>query len=372
MITPFQITFHYITHEREIDLLEKSFLNIKDQLELYEKQYSITLNSYLKSWQEELDKLQKSFEKVEKNAQERYQEALSNVDPENEDNIAYAMHVSGLDYLQHKNYEDQENIKSKYFDFLDLFSKSTLIALYSLNENFLNKTCDIVSQILSYKIKVSHFNSRDYLKASIDYLEIVVDIPIGGLESYISNFKDIQFLRNKIIHAGSQFSNDSILEIAKKHGGSLYYDEKKEFLKIIKPEFIENLAKLFREFYEEVLWLLEEKREFQILKSLLESWFGVLKKGITINEINYKKTSRKIRTITFKINLDDPDVPELTGKLILTRAKGYVVEIINQTDCDFIKDFVDSQMESHGIYLEQELKVFLAFDKELDIRLFIY
>lgn len=371
-MTPFQITLYYITHARETDLLENSFLKIKDQLELYEKQYIITLNSYLKSWHEELDKLQLSFEKVEKNAQQRYDETLGNSDVASEDDIAYAMHVSGLDYLQHANYEDKENIKSKYFDFLDLFSKSTLIALYSLNENFLNKTCDISSQILNYKIKVSHFNSRDYFKASIDYLEMVVDIPIISLESYISNFKDIQFLRNKIIHAGSQFSNDSILEITKKYAGSLYYDEETEFLKIRKPEFIENLIKSTREFYEEILWLLEEKRQFQVLKSLLENWFGVIKKQITISEFNHKRTSRKIRTITFKINLDDEKFSEMNGKLTFTHDKGYIREIINQTDSDFMEEFVVSQMESHATYLEMELKVFLAFDKDLDFRLLIY
>ena len=201
---------------------------------------------------------------------------------------------------------------------------------------------------------------------------MVVDIPVVGLESYISNFKDIQFLRNKIIHAGSQFSNDSILEITKKYANSLHYDEETGFLKIKKPEVIENLVKLIREFYEEILWLLEEKREFQILKNILENWFGILNKQITINDISYKKTSKKIRTITFKVNLDDENFPQLNGKLILTHAKGYEVDIINQTDCDFIKNFVDAQMKSHGIYLEDELKVFLAFDKELDIKMLIY
>jgi hypothetical protein len=371
-MTPFQITFHYINHERELDVLENAFLKIKDQLELYEKQHSITLSSYLKSWQEELDTLQKTFEKVEQKAQERYKKALGTENPENQDNIAYATHISGLDYLSHKNYEDTENIKTKYFDFLDLFSKSTLIALYSLNENFLNKTCDIVSQTLNHKIKVSHFNSRDYLKASIDYLELVTDIPIAGLEKYISKLKDIQFLRNKIIHAGSQFSNDSILEISKKYPKSLHYEKEKEFLKIVKPEFINNLFKLIREFYEEILWLIEERREFKTVKNIFENWFSLIEGQISIIEIDYKKTSSKTRTITFKISSDNKNIPQQNGKLTLTRSKGYNVEIINQTNCDTFQEFVNTQMESHGIYLEQELKVFMSFDKTLDIRLLIY
>jgi hypothetical protein len=139
-------------------------LDIKEQLDLYEKQHLNTINSYLKNRQEEIETLEKRYIKVEKEAQKRYNETLGTENPEDENNIAYATHISGIDYLLQKKIEEIEEIKFKYSNFLDLFSKSTMIALYSLNENFLNKICDISSQTFNQKIKVSHFNSRDYLK----------------------------------------------------------------------------------------------------------------------------------------------------------------------------------------------------------------
>jgi hypothetical protein len=45
---PFQFLLYYSNNERKTDILKSSFLKIKGQIELDEKQYSITLNSYLK------------------------------------------------------------------------------------------------------------------------------------------------------------------------------------------------------------------------------------------------------------------------------------------------------------------------------------
>ena len=369
-MTPFQVTFHYINNERKIEILEKSFLDIKDQLDLYEKQHSNTINSYLKSRQEELDTLEKRYLKVEKEAQKRYDETIGTENPEDENNISYATHISGIDYLLHKKIEEIEEIKIKYSDFLDLFSKSTLIALYSLNENFLNKICDISSQTFNQKIKVSHFNSRDYLKASFNYLELVIDIPKEPFESYVSKLKEIQSIRNKIIHAGSQITDESILKIVKKYSHSFHYNEENQFVKVTSPKFIKDFFNLLKNVYEELLWLLEERQSNKTLKNILENWFGLIEGEIIVTEIKSKKTSEKIRTIDFKMESDNKNIPELNGKLTLTRSKGYVVEIIDQTENDLIKEFVEADKD--GIYLEMGLKTFMAFNKDLDIRLLIY
>lgn len=88
--------------------------------------------------------------------------------------------------------ETVERINLKYNEFLDLFSKSTIIALYSLNESILNKITNLSSDFFNKKIKPSHFNSKDYLNAEIQYLELVIEIDISTLEKYISKLKDIQ------------------------------------------------------------------------------------------------------------------------------------------------------------------------------------
>jgi hypothetical protein len=369
-MTPFQFIYYYLNNERKIDILENSFVNINEKIELYEKQYTITLNSYLKLWDKELILLESQFKKGEEFRKKIYAENLGTENLQDENNIAYATNISGMEYYAEKHTEDKQKIKLKYFDFLDLYSKSTLIALYSLNENFLNETCDISSEILNKKIKISHFNSRNYLKATIEYLQLVIDIEITDLEKYISKLKDIQYLRNKIIHAGSKFTDDYVLKIVKKYSDSLHYE--KEILKIIKPDFVKDLFKVLKEFYEETLWLLEERNKFEIIRKIFENWFGVIGERIIISEINYKRRSEKVRTITFIVNSEKGKIKDINAKLTLTRNKGYDVDIKNQSENNLIKEFTEAQMETKGFYLEKELKVFLQFDKRLDIELIIY
>lgn len=371
-MTPFQISMYYITHEREMGILEKSFLQVKSQLELYKKQYAITQKSYLNSWKQEAENLNKKYKKSEEQAKKIYAETLGDENPEDENNIAYATHVSGIDYLAHKKSEDGELTDAKYLDFLDLFSKSTLISLYSLNENFLKVTCDNVSQIFNIKVKISHFKSRDYLQASINYLELVANIETVDLESYISKLKDIQVIRNRIIHDGSKIKDKSTLRVVKKYHDSIYIVEETDFLKIAKAKFINNFFTILKEFYEEILWLLEEKLEYKTLAEIFSNWLGLIEGEITTTDFKYKKGAKKSRIVDFKILSNNDKIPELNGKLTLTRGEGFNVEVIDQTEIQEIVQFVNAQKESHGIHLEQELKTFLSFDDSIDIRLLIH
>lgn len=369
-MTPFQITFYFLNNQRKIEQLEKSFLAISEQLELFEKQHSSTIKNYLKSWQEELDTLTERYKKSEKRAQQRYDETIGDSDPNNQNNIAYATHNSGIDYLAHRKQEDIEEIKAKYSDFLDLFSKSTLIGLYSLNESFLSKICGLSSQAFKKKIKLSHFSQRDYLLSSFNYLELVIDIPIKPFEKYISKLKDIQSIRNKIIHERSEIKDDTILKSIEKYSPNLFYDKEKEFLRIVNVNFNKDFFELLKNLYQELLWQLEERQKYKTIKSILENWFGVIEGKITISEVNSTKTSSKKRMIDFKIDSDNEKIPELRGKLSLTSNKGYEIETIDQSENELIKEFLEAEKDL--ISLNLELKTFMTFDKNLDIRLLIY
>jgi hypothetical protein len=369
-MTPFQITFYYLNNQRKIEQLEKSFIVINEQLGLFENQHTSTIKNYLKNWEDELDKLTERYKKSEKSAQEKYDETIGDSDPSDENNIAYATHISGIDYLYHKKQEDIEEIKAKYSDFLDLFSKSTLIGLYSLNENFLSKICELSSQEFDKKIKLSHFSQRDYLLSSFNYLELVIDIPTELFQTHISKLKDIQSVRNKIIHEGSEIKDNSILKTIEKYSPNLLYDKEKEFLRIVNSNFNKDFFELLKSLYQELLWQLEERQKYKTIKSILENWFGLIEGKITISEINSTKTSSKKRTIDFKIVSDNEKIPELNGKLSLTSNKGYEVEIIDQSENELIKELLEAEKDL--ISLNVELKTFMTFDKNLDIRLLIY
>jgi hypothetical protein len=83
-MTSFQITFYFLNNQRKVEQLEKSFIAINDQLELFEKQHSSTIKNYLKSWQEELDDLTERYKKSEKSAQQKYDETIGDSGPNNQ------------------------------------------------------------------------------------------------------------------------------------------------------------------------------------------------------------------------------------------------------------------------------------------------
>lgn len=369
-MTPFQATFYYINNKRKIEKIENSFLLIKDQLNLYEKQVSNTIKSYLRNKEDELEELEKRYIKLEKGAQKIYDETLGVDNPDDKNNIDYATHISGIDYLHHRKSEEIENIENKYLDFLDLFSKSTLVALYSLNENFLNNLCDLASQTFEQKIKVSHFNSRDYLKASFNYLELVIDLPKEPFENQITKLQDIQKIRNKIIHAGSQIKSKTILELVAKYSDSFIYDEETHFLRVKSSKFTKDFFNLLKNLYHELLWNLEKKQNYKNLKNIFENWFGLIERKITIAEINSIKISDKSRTIDFKAKSDNKKLSQFCGKLTFTSSKGYNNEIIDQTENDLMNEFLETDKDL--IQLKMELKTFITFDKKIDIKLLVY
>lgn len=226
------------------------------------------------------------------------------------------------------------------------------------------------SQAFEKKIKLLHFSQRDYLLSSFNYLELVIDIPIQPFEKYVSKLKDIQSIRNKIIHEGSEIKDNSILKTIEKYSPNLLYDKENEFLRIVNSNFNNDFFALLKSLYQELLWQLEERQKYKTIKSILENWFGIIEGKITISEVYSTKISSKKRTIDFKIVSDNEKIPELNGKLSLTSNKGYEVEIIDQSENGLIKELLEAEKDL--IYLNLELKTFMTFDKNLDIRLLIH
>lgn len=86
------------------------------------------------------------------------------------------MHFSNLRVIEEQYSSREQEIDFEYEDFMDLYSKSILIALYSLNESKLNAILDIGSKMFCLKTKPLHLASRNYMDSSIVYLNLVMGI----------------------------------------------------------------------------------------------------------------------------------------------------------------------------------------------------
>lgn len=341
----FQFYLYSSSSEKKKSDLEEVFGDLKKKVELYEKQYAITLKLYKSERNKELKDLNETYKKNQDKRNQVYEKVFDEMKGEDEQiRNSYANHVSGLEMLYLENQEEKENIKKRYLDFFDLYNKSLMTALYSLIESKLKEICDIIADELAQKIKYEHLDSRDYLKASFKYLELVIQVPIISLKPFISKLKNVQFIRNRVIHTESKFTGDNektISEIVKKSKGALELRKNKSttLLRIKKSQFIFDFFELTRELFEELVWLIDSKQDNKILKKGLEFWFGILDKKIFIRNVQLEKIGKGKRTVEFDLSSKKKNIPKFKCKISISRASNNSLEIIDQTNVTIINEF---------------------------------
>lgn len=359
----FQHSFYQISHQKPENKFEILFNEIKKQIDIYNRQYLLTLKTYIKEWQGEISSKNETYKTQKEIAEKIYVETF---DGNEDDDSAhsYAMHTSGLETLEYMHFNTIEEIDNEYKNFLDLYSKSTLIALYSLNESKLNEISNIASEIFQKKIKPSHFNTRDYLNSSIQYLELVIELETDKIEKYISKLKDIQFLRNNIVHNISIFSDiKTITEISNKHKESLNFNPENQYLKISNSKFIKDFFSLLKEFYKDLFWIIDKKQNSQIIRNGLIHWLGLIDNKISIEDFKFNKFSNNEKQMHFKAITFNADIPNFECRITLKKSKEKSFDLINQTDNEKITDFFKCEKELNGYFLES---IFIPFNTDAE------
>jgi hypothetical protein len=369
----FQYTFYQISNKKKENQFESIFEEIKNQINVYEKQFDLTLKSYIKEKETEYKESKDKYDEIGKKVDKVYEEALKSYGMDNEESHQYATHKSGINYFEQETYDEKERINKKYKNFLDLYCKSSLIALYSLNENKLNEISNHSSEIFNKDVKLSHFNTRDYLMSPITYLNLVIGIDVNQVEKYVTNLKEVQYLRNKIIHAGSKFPLEkTIIQIVKKHKNSLIFDSKNGFLlfkesKLMKDFFVQN-----KSFYHELFLLIEKKQNLEIIKNGLKHWLGFLDKNIFITKLRTESFTSKEIKLSFHVSSRKKKIPKFNCKLKIKKATSKSFSFITQIENKTIKEFIDYEEEVEGTNLENIFKSLNISNLSYKTELIIY
>ncbi|WP_111710114.1 hypothetical protein [Lutibacter citreus] len=357
-MSQFQYSFYHIINQKIENKFEPLFKEFKHQIYIYERQFKLTSKAYVSEWNEELKTNDKNYKLQKTKAEVIYKNEIKDYG-EDEYAHSYAMNASGLKMLDHQHYSQKEEIDIEYNSFLDLYSKSILIALYSLNESKLNEIVNVASTVFNKKIKPSHFNSRDYLNSSIQYLNLVIEIETGNLETHISKLKDIQFLRNGIVHNSSIFSEiKTAINIVKKYNKSLRFNKSDNSINIINSAFINDFFQLLKDFYEELFWTLDIKQESIIIKNGLSHWLGVLDKDIIIDTFKLDKNTKNEKLISFSATLKDQNIKGINGKITLKKSSQDSFDFTNQTGNKTIDDFLEYEKKLEGNYMMDIFKPF--------------
>lgn len=371
-MSQFHYSFYRIINQKVENEFEPLFKELKHQIYIYERQFKLTSKAYVNEWNEELKANDKNYKSQKAKAEVIYKNAIQDFG-EDEYAHSYAMNASGLEMLDHQHYRQKEEIDNEYNSFLDLYSKSILIALYSLNESKLNEIVNVASTVFNKKIKPSHFNSRDYLNSSIQYLNLVIEIDTEKLETHISKLKDIQFLRNGIVHNSSIFSEtETATNIVKKYNKSLRFDKRNNSINIINSAFIKDFFQLLKDFYEELFWALDIKQESIIIKNGLSHWLGVLDKDITIETLKLDKNTKNEKLISFSAISKDQNIKEINGKITLKKSSEDSFEFTNQTGNETIDGFLDYEKKLEGNYMMDIFKSFNINHNSYEKKILVY
>lgn len=355
-MTPFQKAFYFIQNEREKSTLENHFIDFKEQLNIYHEQYSLTLQSYSNSCELELEELDKALNR------------RLNYFKENNTTSEEFLEFR-VDKLHTENHDSKLRVKEKYFNYFDLYSKSILISLFSLNEIYLNKICDTSSK--HERIKLSDFNFKNNLYGPIKYLELVLNIDISIFDKQISKLEDIQFLRNKIIHEGTLDESEKLKSILSEHEGKLEFDKNLNFFKILHPQFIFDIEETLKAFYSKLFWALEANNDNMTITNSLKLWFGLIDENIYITNVKQCKSSVRSNSIKFCISSKSQKFTTCKAKLTIKKSKISKVELINQTTNELIDElFTLHKKESYELI--ECLNSLIMFNTSSKIEMLVY
>ncbi|WP_447637304.1 hypothetical protein [Flavobacterium microcysteis] len=367
----FQYSFYRVTNEKIPNRFEDLFKEIKCQIEIYERQYTLTTKSYVKEWNNEKTKIKEKYNTLLREAEKEYDQIVgtSNDDYTHQ----FAMNKTGLDAIEYNYSESIQEIDKEYKDFLDLYSKSTMIALYSLNESKLNKIAVVAADLFLKKIKLEHFNNRDYLNSVLDYLNLVIEIDIESLQPHISKLKDIQTFRNKAVHALSVIPEKEAVQIVKKKkNGSLLYDNQTKTVKIISSAYIKDFFSLLKDFYEDLAWLIDKSQNYEILKNGIHYWLAIIDRDLTIEDLTVRSLAASKKQINFKVSTSDKSIPKFICKISLSTAETNSFDVTLQFENAKVKDLINYEKSISGNSLKEVFSTFNLNDFPYQIKLMVY
>lgn len=322
--------------------IEDCFSKRTHELTLYEKQYLLTKDLYASEWNKEYLELNEEYKTDLAKANEEYQKTYAEMEGEDEDfRHQFADHKSNSRYVDHWFYESTEDMKFRYNSFFDIYSKSVVMTLYSLVESTLKEICLIAQSDLNKKIAPEDLDSKNYLMNSINYFDLVLEIPIDTITPLIQKLEKIQKVRNKIAHENSEVTSLEIEEIIKNSNGSLTIEEENggKYFKIVKAKYVLDFFELIREIFEEAFWLIDERYENKFLLKGLNYWFGMLDEKVKISHLEITKIKKGERKVNFRINSRKHKIKKFNCRIALSRNTINEVNFIEQTNLPLVEAF---------------------------------
>ncbi|RWU10662.1 hypothetical protein [Pedobacter chitinilyticus] len=368
----------YFLDPPKLEPLERFFVQVQGKISIYKKHAETTIGLYHTEATDKLKDLKAEHKKVADEANVAYKKHFDEIDGSEDDKHAWALHASGAAEIDHHYASADEDMKADFTEMADHFNKSSLVTLYALLETELRRLCGHLHNSFKLKFTVERFEKTDYLKSMMEYISLVAEIDIASTESKINKLQELQYLRNRIMHNGAEFSlekNEWLDDLVKNSDGGLFWenvDEEQIRILRIRSKFISPYYSIISNFFFELFKSLNVKLGFNLLSERMSFLFGFLSKEINVKYISQRDISNG-KQFVFSIESNDlENLFKFNCKMSITASNPDQLIITNQLDEIKNMERWIIQMQSNSAVFRQALVGFLPPNSTHKIDIMLY
>jgi len=299
----------YYISSKSFKGLDSFFSELDKKIALSERNTIATFSLYQQDHLTSHASLKSTFEHEMKLADSKYNAAYKEINGGDDIKHAYAANESGWGYLTQRNAMDSELLDLRFEEMTNNLFTSSIISLYVLLESELKRLCNYWRKLTHNRIEISDFGQRDYVGASYKYIDKVMGINMSSIDSHLNKLKDLQNLRNRLIHDGGVLLVEQLKSVKKltdsSNGGLIYTLDGDEYLlKITKIDYATHWHQVIRDFFENIFWSIDLQMEHRFLKARMQYLLGVLNPHIYIKNFTATQKNSKYE-LSFTVESND-------------------------------------------------------------------
>lgn len=368
----------YFLEPPQLTALETFFIQVQGKIAMYKQHAETTIQLYKSEADGKLAIHRAEFKAAMDEANIIYKRTYEETGGDEDDKHGYAAHESGIYEIEHHYTTAEEDLKASFLEMADHYNKSSLVTLYALLETELRRFCSHLHITFGLRFTVERFEKTDYLKSIMEYISLVADLDITLVEPKMNKLQELQFLRNRIMHNGAEFTmelNQKLDDlVAGSDGGLVLELISEEQLRVlrVRSKFISPYYTIISDFFFNLFHSLNVKLEFTILANRISFLFGFITRQ-AVSTFVFQRDVANGKQFTFLIESDDfNNLFSFHLKLTITSSNTDQFIITNQLDeIDRMERWV-AQLNENPAVLRQALNGYLFANKSHKIEILLY
>lgn len=368
----------YFLDPPQLTTLETFFIQVQGKIAMYKQHAETTIQLYQSEANGKLAIQRAEFKAAMEEANLIYKRVYDETGGSEDDKHGNAAHESGIQEIEHHYTTGEQDLKASFLEMADHYNKSSLVTLYALLETELRRLCGHLHSTFGLRFTVERFEKTDYLKSIMEYISLVADLDITPVEPKMNKLQELQFLRNRIMHNGAEFTmelNQKLDDlVAGSDGGLVLELIPEEQLRImrVRSKFISPYYAIISDFFFDLFRSLNVKLGFSILADRISFLFGFITREAVATFVSQRDVANGKQFIFLIESNNFENLFSFHLKLTVTAANTDQVVITNQLDeIDRMERLVEQLTENPAV-LRQALTGYLYPNKTHKIEIMLY